>query len=387
MVELPHLSKSTSTPPDIRRRLDLRRSAMGGGMADPLTDRINQLSLQSHRQEQKRRVDEAKTPKKRSGQQQHDRHHDHHHDRNQNQNQNHPSQNSHRSLAALPSPGLRRIRERLGVPDLGEGGGDGPATLAAAEEARRAATAAARAAAQAEADAARAIDAILEQQEGLLAAMSAALALPGGGGTTTGEEAQQAGGKSAPPSASSMRSAVTAKIVECIEEATKAELLKLPGVAREGADIRGTAVYWIAMARFEESHDRAGGAGAYLREGVEHIEAGAGAGSSTQVGALRLALERLEAGAGAGTGTGTGARTRPPRPLPAAGKEEEASEGAAAAAPRKSPRRKGTAAAPESPALTPTRRSIRIQARSAEKEGAPRGRGGDGTVRGVSAGP
>lgn len=183
-----------------------------------------------------------------------------------------------------------------------------------------------------------------------------------------------------------MRSAVTAKIVECIEEATKAELLKLPGVAREGADIRGTAVYWIAMARFEESHDRAGGAGAYLREGVEHIEAGAGAGSSTQVGALRLALERLEAGAGAGTGTGTGARTRPPRPLPAAGMEEEASEGAAAA-PRKSPRRKGTAAAPESPALTPTRRSIRIQARSAEKEGAPRGRGGDGTVRGVSAGP
>ena len=356
-------------------------------MADPLTDRINQLSLQSHRQEQKRRVDEAKTPKKRSGQQQqqqqHDHQHDHQHDRhqNRNQNQNHPSQNSHRSLAALPSPGLRRIRERLGVPDLGEGGGDGPATLAAAEEARRAATAAARAAAQAEADAARAIDAILEQQEGLLAAMSAALALPGGGGT--GEEAQQAGG-SALPSASSMRSAVTAKIVECIEEATKAELLKLPGVAREGADIRGTAVYWIAMARFEESHDRAGGAGAYLREGVEHIEAGAGAGSSTQVGALRLALERLEAGAGAATGAG--ARTRPPRPLPAAGKEEEALEGAAAA-PRKSPRRKGTAAAPESPALTPTRRSIRIQARSAEKEGAPRGRGGDGTVRGVSAGP
>ena len=355
-------------------------------MADPLTDRINQLSLQSHRQEQKRRVDEAKTPKKRSGQQQqqqHDHQHDHQHDRhqNRNQNQNHPSQNSHRSLAALPSPGLRRIRERLGVPDLGEGGGDGPATLAAAEEARRAATAAARAAAQAEADAARAIDAILEQQEGLLAAMSAALALPGGGGA--GEEAQQAGG-SALPSASSMRSAVTAKIVECIEEATKAELLKLPGVAREGADIRGTAVYWIAMARFEESHDRAGGAGAYLREGVEHIEAGAGAGSSTQVGALRLALERLEAGAGAATGAG--ARTRPPRPLPAAGKEEEALEGAAAA-PRKSPRRKGTAAAPESPALTPTRRSIRIQARSAEKEGAPRGRGEDGTVRGVSAGP
>ena len=251
---IPPLTKATETPLAIRRRLDLKRND------NVLQEQLNNLSLQSRTATsgsasgEKNSSDAAKTPartpKKTSA--------------------------SRPVPAAMPSPGLRKIRERLG--DDSGAASSINSIASRSKEQREADEAAARAVADAEASAARAIDNVLAQQEGLLAAMSLALKSGNGGGSN-----------------SAMQSAVLDKIATAVEETTREQLAALSGVAKEGDEIRSTAVYWITMARFEESHGRVDAARTYLTEGIQHMLEGMDcSNNTTQINALRLALERLD---------------------------------------------------------------------------------------------
>eukprot|EP00562_Extubocellulus_spinifer_P034497 CAMPEP_0178701006 /NCGR_PEP_ID=MMETSP0699-20121125/12004_1 /TAXON_ID=265572 /ORGANISM="Extubocellulus spinifer, Strain CCMP396" /LENGTH=363 /DNA_ID=CAMNT_0020347433 /DNA_START=34 /DNA_END=1125 /DNA_ORIENTATION=+ len=331
---IPPLTKATETPLAIRRRLDLKRND------NVLTEQLNNLSLQSRTCTAASSEDAAKTPAKTPNK----------------------SSVSRPIPAAMPSPGLRKIRERLGDDS---GAKSSISSIASrSKEQREADEAAARAVADAEASAARAIDNVLAQQEGLLAAMSLALKSGNGGGSN-----------------SAMQSAVLDKIATAVEETTREQLAALSGVAKEGDEIRSTAVYWITMARFEESHGRVDAARKYLTEGVEHMEGMDCSNNTTQLNALRLALERLGKRVAGGKeraaemdATKPKANKLPPSdsvPLSSAPTEvEEETENKTIRKSPARPRRRsiGKSKSPSTAvALTPTRRSSRIKARSAEK--------------------
>lgn len=345
---IPPLTKSTEAPLDIRRRLDLQRSE------EVLTEQLNKLSLESRQS--------AKTPRKPAG--------------------TVPTTpgTSRPKAAAMPSPGLRKIRERLGG---GGGTSTAPSAASRSKEEREADEAAARAVAEAEASAADAIDNVLAQQEGLLAAMSVALRSGSGDG----------GSSNSNNSHSSMQSSMLDKVARAVEETTREQLAALSGVAKGGDEIRGTVVYWITMARFEESHGRIDVARTYLVDGIEHMEglgdcassSGGSGKNTTQINALRLALERLDKRVASGGEKQAGdeniarvaeTTSKPKAPkLPPSASGEPASDEAEqskeknTSSPARRPRRRsvGKVKSPSSAAVTPTRRSSRIKSRSAEK--------------------
>ena len=246
---------------------------------------------------------------------------------------------------ATPSPGLRRIRERLGdgEPNSSSTFG-GTAKSALSKEDLLAREQASRAMAEAEKSAAAAIDAIFAQQEGTLLAMSAALKVESGS------------------------SILLEKIAKAVEETTREQLAALSGVSKEGDDILLTAVYWITLARFESNHGRDEAARKYLTDGIAWMEAKreeqsaavTAGNNTTQINALRLALDRMdkkqtkenEKGEQEEEQTAEVAKCKPKPRLPPSSKV-------------KSPgRRRKEEEAP----VTPTRRSSRIKAKSAEKE-------------------
>ena len=248
---------------------------------------------------------------------------------------------------ATPSPGLRRIRERLGdgEPNSSSTFG-GTAKSALSKEDLLAREQASRAMAEAEKSAAAAIDAIFAQQEGTLLAMSAAL------------KAESTSGSSI----------LLEKIAKAVEETTREQLAALSGVSKEGDDILLTAVYWITLARFESNHGRDEAARKYLTDGIAWMEAKreeqsaavTAGNNTTQINALRLALDRMdkkqtkenEKGEQEEEQTAEVAKCKPKPRLPPSSKV-------------KSPgRRRKEEEAP----VTPTRRSSRIKAKSAEKE-------------------
>lgn len=266
---------------------------------------------------------------------------------------------------AMPSPGLRRIRERLGdeANSSSTFGSSGKHQLLSREDllAREQAS---RAMAEAEKSAAAAIDAIFAQQEGTLLAMSAAL------------KADESNGGS--------NSILLARIAKAVEETTREQLAALSGVSKEGDDILQTAVYWITLARFESNHGREEAARKYLTDGIACMEAkqkesGGGAGianNTTQVNALRMALGRMDQKIQMKTNGGeteeenTGKQEEN-------GDAEEKVEEVVKPKPRlppsskdnKSPsRRRSRSKSKEEAPVTPTRRSDRIKAKSAEKE-------------------
>ena len=243
----------------------------------------------------------------------------------------------------MPSPGLRRIRERLGDEQNSSSTFGGTAKSALSKEDLLAREQASRAMAEAEKSAAAAIDAIFAQQEGTLLAMSAALKVESGS------------------------SILLEKIAKAVEETTREQLAALSGVSKEGDDILLTAVYWITLARFESNHGRDEAARKYLTDGIACMEAkreeqsaAVTAGNTTQINALRLALDRMdkkqtkenEKGEQEEEQTAEVAKCKPKPRLPPSSKV-------------KSPgRRRKEEEAP----VTPTRRSSRIKAKSAEKE-------------------
>ena len=265
---------------------------------------------------------------------------------------------------AMPSPGLRRIRERLGdeANSSSTFGSSSKHQLLSREDllAREQAS---RAMAEAEKSAAAAIDAIFAQQEGTLLAMSAAL------------KADESNGGS--------NSILLARIAKAVEETTREQLAALSGVSKEGDDILQTAVYWITLARFESNHGREEAARKYLTDGIACMEAkqkesvggAAVANNTTQINALRMALDRMdqkiqmkENGGEKEEDTGKQEKNTA---------SEEKVEEVAKPKPRlppsskanKSPsRRRSRSKSKEEAPVTPTRRSDRIKAKSAEKE-------------------
>ena len=244
---------------------------------------------------------------------------------------------------AMPSPGLRRIRERLGDGEHSSSTFGGTAKSALSKEDLLAREQASRAMAEAEKSAAAAIDAIFAQQEGTLLAMSAALKAE----------------------SSSSGSILLEKIAKAVEETTREQLAALSGVSKEGDDILLTAVYWITLARFESNHGRDETARKYLTDGIAWMEAkreeqgsAVTVGNTTQINALRLALDRMDKkqtkknreGEQEEEQTAEVAKCKPKPRLPPSSKV-------------KSPGRKK-----EEAPVTPTRRSSRIKAKSAEKE-------------------
>ena len=249
---------------------------------------------------------------------------------------------------AMPSPGLRRIRERLGDEAKKEVEHQHMSRedLLAREQASRAM-------AEAERSAAAAIDAIFAQQEGTLLAMSAALKADSGS-----------------------NSILLARIAQAVEETTREQLAALSGVSKEGDDILQTAVYWITLARFESNHGREEAARKYLTDGIACMEArqkesvgGAVANSTTQINALRMALDRMdqkmqmkknsgEEEENQNTASEVQVEVAKPKPrLPPSAKANKSPS-------RRRSRSKGKEEAP----VTPTRRSDRIKSKSAEKE-------------------
>ena len=265
---------------------------------------------------------------------------------------------------AMPSPGLRRIRERLGDEANSSlssdtfGGKHQPLSredLLAREQAMRAM-------AEAERSAAAAIDAIFAQQEGTLLAMSAAL------------KADESNGNSI----------LLDRIAKAVEETTREQLAALSGVSKEGDDILQTAVYWITLARFESNHGREEAARKYLTDGIACMEAkrkesvgGAVVASNvTQISALRLALDRMVQKMQTKKKGGEMEEDRDEEENEKMAAEVEVEEVAKpkprlppSAKVNKSPsRRRSRSKNKEEAPVTPTRRSDRIKAKSAEKE-------------------
>lgn len=260
---------------------------------------------------------------------------------------------------AMPSPGLRRIRERLGD-EANSSSTLGTKHQQLSREDLLAREQASKAMAEAEKSAAAAIDAIFAQQEGTLLAMSAALKVDESGG-----------------SSNNGNSILLARIAKAVEETTREQLAALSGVSKEGDDILQTAVYWITLARFESNHGREEAARKYLTDGIACMEAkreesngGAVANNTTQINALRMALDRME---------------QKKQMKNSEGEEDENTKVAAevqvqevakpkprlppSAKVNKSPsRRRSRSKNKEEAPVTPTRRSDRIKAKSAEKE-------------------
>ena len=264
---------------------------------------------------------------------------------------------------AMPSPGLRRIRERLGD-EANSSSTFGTNHQLLSREDLLAREQASRAMAEAEKSAAAAIDAIFAQQEGTLLAMSAAL------------KADESNGGS--------NSILLARIAKAVEETTREQLAALSGVSKEGDDILQTAVYWITLARFESNHGREEAARKYLTDGIACMEAkqkesvggAAVANNTTQINALRMALDRMDQkmlikkNGGEMEEENTGKQEKNTA-------SEEKVEEVAKPKPRlppsskanKSPsRRRSRSKSKEEAPVTPTRRSDRIKAKSAEKE-------------------
>ena len=260
---------------------------------------------------------------------------------------------------AMPSPGLRRIRERLGD-EANSSSTLGTKHQQLSREDLLAREQASKAMAEAEKSAAAAIDAIFAQQEGTLLAMSAALKVDESGG-----------------SSNNGNSILLARIAKAVEETTREQLAALSGVSKEGDDILQTAVYWITLARFESNHGREEAARKYLTDGIACMEAkreesngGAVANNTTQINALRMALDRMD---------------QKMQMKKNGGEEEEnqntASEGKVEEVVKPKPRLPPSSKANKSPSrrrsrskgkeeapVTPTRRSDRIKSKSAEKE-------------------
>ena len=260
---------------------------------------------------------------------------------------------------AMPSPGLRRIRERLGDEAKKE-----VEHQQMSREDLLAREQASRAMAEAERSAAAAIDAIFAQQEGTLLAMSAAL------------KADESNGGS--------NSILLARIAKAVEETTREQLAALSGVSKEGDDILQTAVYWITLARFESNHGREEAARKYLTDGIACMEAkqkesvggAAVANNTTQINALRMALDRMDQKMLIKKNGGEMEEENTAKQKKNAASEEKVEE-VAKPKPRlppsskanKSPsRRRSRSKGKEEAPVTPTRRSDRIKSKSAEKE-------------------
>jgi len=252
---------------------------------------------------------------------------------------------------AMPSPGLRRIRERLG--DDAKNSLSSTFKGLPSKEELLAQEQASRAMAEAERSATAAIDAIFAQQEGTLLAMSAAL------------KAED--------------SLLLDKVTKAVEETTKERLKALSGVSREGDDVLQTAVYWITLARFESTHGREEAARRYLTDGIarmmeaaqnERAGACAAANNATQINALRLALGRMDKkqratdeareeveDAKEKENDAMAKEVSKPPLLPPSAKVNKSP----------SPRRPRSSNSKGEASVTPTRRSSRIKAKSAEK--------------------